>query len=91
MFFIATTVYCVVKMLRVIIDDLMKWYQEHYRSIDQKVCYPCPQTANHPSSSSVIYSSETSDWPTLSYYRNIKVYLLDMGNSTNNLHMHFNK
>ena len=62
MFFIATTVYCVVKMFRVVIDDLMKWYQEHFRSIDQKVCYPCPQTANHPSSPSVIYSSETSDW-----------------------------
>jgi hypothetical protein len=53
MFFIATTVYCVVKMFRVVIDDLMKWYQEHFRSIDQKVCYLCPQTANHPSSSIV--------------------------------------
>jgi hypothetical protein len=24
----------------------MKWYKEEFRSIDHKVCYPFPQTAN---------------------------------------------
>ena len=40
---------------------VMKWYVEDFRSIDQQVCYPWPQTANHPFSPSVIYSSEISD------------------------------